>query len=478
MLTIRTTTRSLFAKTVLALLGALYSNPLPMRTFGADPESLRQRQQALAVATSAYIYGYPLVLMEFTKLSVLRDAQTTVNTFIHSRELSDADSTTVVRPNNDTLYSTAFLDLLDGPIQLHVPDTSGRYYQMQMLDAWSNTFASPGARTTGTLAQDFCIVGPNWRGWLPRGMTIINAPTNLVWIIGRTKVKDAADTLAANAIQDMYSLAPLVSSPSPTDSYRMRLFDRAAEHGSSTATPPERVAALTSVEFFNILSSLMCDNPSPRRDDLALLSFSLIDFIPCMPFNPTSELRKVIDDVPQIALATMFERSNNMSVDVNGWSLNLDVGTYGVRYLDRATIALVGFGANIPEDAIYPSTSVDRIGQPLDGSASYRIHFAPDQIPPVDAFWSITLYDNMGFFYDNPHDKYTIHDTDMLNYNADGSLDIYLQNSPPIDPILVPNWLPIPNEKFNLTMRMYSPQESALNGDWVPPRIHRAFPQP
>ena len=186
MLTIRTTTRSSFTKTVLVLLGALYSTPLPMRSYGADPESLTQRQQSLAIATSAYIYGYPLVLMEFTKLSVLLESQTTVNTFIHSRELSDAESTTVVRPNNDTLYSTAYLDLLDGPIQLHVPDTSGRYYQMQMLDAWSNTFASPGARTTGTLAQDFCIVGPNWRGWLPRGMTIINAPTNLVWIIGRT----------------------------------------------------------------------------------------------------------------------------------------------------------------------------------------------------------------------------------------------------------------------------------------------------
>ena len=303
MQTIRTTTRSLFPNSVLAfLLGALFSNPLPMRTYAADPESLRQRQLSLAVATSAYIYGYPLVLMEFTKLSVLREAQTTVNTFIHSRELSDADSTTVVRPNNDTLYSTAYLDLLDGPIQLHVPDTSRRYYQMQMLDAWSNTFASPGARTTGTLAQDFCIVGPNWRGSLPSGMTIIDAPTNLVWIIGRTKVEGEADLPAANNIQDMYSLTPLVSSPSNLGRRvdasvfsRMRLFDLAIERGSSTATPPELVASLTGVEFFNILSSLMCDNPAPRRDDLALWSFRSIGFVPCRPFNPSRALQKNID---------------------------------------------------------------------------------------------------------------------------------------------------------------------------------------
>lgn len=431
------------------------------------------------IAIDAYIYGYPLVLVEFTRQIMLTTGQLQgMNQFTHTCQLLTPDDTSVRRPNNDTLYSSAFLDLRDEPIILHVPDVTGVYYVMQIMDSWTNTFAAPGTRTTGSSARDFAIVGPDWKGQMPRPIKVIKSPTNIVWIIGRTQVNTGVppegtclpiDYSNVHAIQQQYTLTPLsqwpggetpsLDCPSPIPAL----------------TPPERVAQLTGVEFFRMLSDLMWDNPAAMQDMPALKRFEAIGFVPGEPFNPPADMVADINAAPQAAVLRMRDRFLTLGETVNGWRVTVsDIGTYGTNYLNRAAVAWGAPGANLPEDGFYPSTYnavVDDNLIQLDGSRNYVIHFDP--VPPVNAFWSVTVYDKDGYLVDNPICRYAIHSTDQAIIGRT-AVDILLQREPPADTDRLGLWLPTPVAdpgNFNLVLRMYWPDKTALKEKWLPPPV-------
>jgi hypothetical protein len=428
------------------------------------------------IAREAYVFGYPLVLMDVTRAvstAVARPAGTKApaNRFAHVRAFPDPSFKEVVSPNADTLYSVAWLDLSREPIVLSVPDTGGRYYLMPMLDAWTNVFASPGERTTGTGKHDFAIVGPGWQGELPAGLERIDAPTPTVWIIGRTYTAGPADYAAVHAIQDQYTLTPLGrwgGAYAPPDV--------SVEPGVDLETPPaEQVARMDARTFFDRLARLLERNPPAEEDDPALDGMARLGVVPGQAFEPAqlgARAEEILQEAGDTAREAIAEEARTMGEEVNGWHIDLDLGCYGTRYLARAAVAMVGLGANLPEDAVYPMVTADAEGKLLDGRHAYQLRFEAGQLPPVDAFWSITLYDEHQFFVANPLDRYTLGDRSGLRREQDGALVITFQNQRP-GPEVESNWLPAPAGPFNLIMRLYHPKAEVLDGRWSPPPVRR-----
>jgi hypothetical protein len=474
----------LAAALVLVTAIALTAPAMRAQSAAAPP---RPNDSTLEIATDAYIYGYPLLLMYYTQQDSVASGQAKINEFVSAPRLADPDQTTVVRPNNDTLYTQSFLDLTAGPIILHVPDTKGTYYLMQIMDAWSNTIAAPGTRLGDTTAKDFVIVGPNWKGPLPDSTPVIPAPTNTVWILGRTQVDVKSpvdggcpldkyvDYTTVHEIQKGYKLtvwkpgASALASPASPVSAKT----------SPSLTPPQQVGLLTGVQFFQELSELMAANPALAGDGPALAEFKKIGFVPGQPFNPPAGMVPVINEAPKAALEEMIEAAKKLGANENGWSLILSgIGEYGTEYLTRAAVALVGFGANLPEDAIYPSAATDINNNPLRSDKSYEIQFDP--VPPVNpgAFWSVTAYDQDGFLVPNGICRYAIHSTDLA-IAGQNAVTLLLQNTdaPPPDAEMG-YWLPTPavdstgtGSNFSLTIRMYWPSPDAFDGNWKPPAI-------
>jgi hypothetical protein len=429
------------------------------------------------IAKEDYIFGYPLVLMDVTRqVSTACPSPTAMcapmNQFANAPAFPDPTFTEVVSPNADTLYSTAWLDLSKEPLILSVPDTKGRYYLMPMLDAWTNVFASPGSRTTGTGKGDFAIVGPGFKGKLPAGLKKIESPTNLVWIIGRTQTNGKADYEAVHAIQKEYKLTPLSAWGKPyTPPAKVPVDSRVSKE-----PPVEQVEQMAAQTFFARLNALMKANPPAAADAEAMKKFAAIAVAPGKKFSmqgldPATKtaLEKGVQEARQEIVAEARKPRGKL---VNGWILPYNLGSYGTKYLDRAAIAWVGLGANLPADAIYPMTRVDGEGKPLNGQNKYVVHFAKDQIPPVKAFWSVTMYNDKQFFVANPLNRYAIGDRDQLKFNPDGSLDLYIQHeSPGTDK--ESNWLPAPQDSFNLIMRLYWPKKPVLDGTGAPPPVKR-----
>jgi hypothetical protein len=412
-------------------------------------------------AVDAWIFGYPLVLMDLTR----RVMGAPVNTFHHQRAFPDHTFTDVVSPNADTLHSSAWLDLRPEPVVLSVPATRGRFWMMPALSAWTDVFADPGGRTTGDEGADLAFCPPGWRGDLPREVARIDAPTALVWLIGRTATAGTRDYLAVHALQDQYLLTPLSvyddAQPPP----------RLVEPWPTTedTTPPvDQVARLDGPGFFARLFDLLADNPPTGEDAVAMTGLAVLRdsaddpavaaAIAAAPVAGQAELRRV---------GAEFDRQR-----VDGWSIPRGLGRYGTDYGRRAYLAFLGLGANLDADALYPHTNVDSEGRALSGAHSYQLHFGPGQLPPVHGFWSLTLYDDKQFFVDNPIDRYAIGGRDPLAYNDDGSLDLWVSAEEPADERLG-NWLPAPTGSFNMTLRAYWPDRALLDGAWAPPAPRR-----
>jgi hypothetical protein len=437
--------------------------------------------QAMNIATEGYIYGFPAVLMDVT-----RDVMTAVptpdghkapiNQFAHYRTFPDATFTDVVSPNADTLYSIAWLDLSREPMILSVPETD-RYYVLQMLDAWTNVFSSPGTRTTGNSKGDFAIVGPWWRGKVPDGLKAIHSPTRFVWIVGRTQTNGKEDYKNVNAIQDQYRLTPLESWGTPYTRPKYTPLDSAID----TTTPPvEQVSKMDAYTFFSRLTSLMRENPPAMADSAVLSRLATIGIAPGRPFHFNS-LDSVIADgirkgveAARRKIATEARRSRGSNI--NGWDILPDnVANFRTDYDTRAYVATFGLGANLPEDAIYPRTMIDMHGQPLHGKNAFVIRFQKGQLPPVNAFWSITAYNAKQSFIPNPINRYAIGDRDNLRFEADGSLVIYISSVSP-GAKKESNWLPVGPDAFNLIMRLYWPKNQVIKGMWRIPGVERVRP--
>ncbi|MGA9274959.1 MAG: DUF1254 domain-containing protein [Candidatus Cybelea sp.] len=434
--------------------------------------------EAETLAREAYTYLYPLVLMDTTRRQATNVAagqavgRGPANEFVHVRTFPPADFRDVVRPNFDTLYSIAWLDLTKGPMIVSVPDTAGRYYLLPMLDLWTDVFASPGKRTTGTGAENFAVVPPGWSGTLPDNVERINAPTPYVWVIGRTQTNGTADYAAVNKIQDGMSITRLADwgrQPSPSSFQTDSSIDM-------TTPPMLQVEQMSAGAFFARATEILATNPPHIVDQPILARISRLGIIPGKSFDISSlstEIAKAVEEGAKAGLPAIKEKIPTLARVVNGWQLNTDtMGVYGTYYIKRAGVALIGLGANLPEDAVYPLNLSDSDGKPLDGANAYVLHFTREELPPVDAFWSVTLYDPQGFPYANALNRCAIGDRDRLQYNADGSLDLYIQHDNPGAP-KESNWLPAPAGPFNLTMRLYAPRSSVTDGAWAPPPVKR-----
>lgn len=437
-------------------------------------------KSTVEIGEKAYIYGYPLVLMNQTKDVMTNTEEATqeaapINQFVNKKTFPDPSFKNVVSPNADTLYSSAWLDLTKEPIILSVPEMGDRYYLMEMLDAWTNVFADPGTRTTGNGKGSFAITGPDWNGHLPQGVKEIKAPTNLVWILGRTETNGPEDYAAVHKIQSEYKLVPLSS---------WGLNDYVAPKGTfneaidSHVRPEEYVNQMSAESFFDRLNQLLQTTAIPSGDEAILHELAEIGIGPGRTFaykNLSEEQKKDLSAAIQKARKVIKDEwtSQKLSTNIRNWSVvSKGIGKYGTNYLTRATVAFGGLGANLPEDAIYPYTQVDSEGRPLSGEYKYVIHMDKDELPPVGAFWSFTAYDDQQFFIENPIDRYAIGDKSHLKYNEDGSVDIYIQHESP-GPDKESNWLPVGNDGFNLIMRLYWPDQEILDGTWKPPYVKR-----
>ena len=425
-----------------------------------------------------YIYGYAPVVIEATRAiqTAVPDATTSpgrapINQFAYRDQLSTPAERFIVRPNADTLYTSAWLDLTNEPVILHVPDTAVRYYVIPMLDVYSNQFASIGSRTTGNGEGNYAIVGPFWYGQLPDELTgVIHAPTNTVWLNGRTLVHGASDLSDAVGLTHQYKLIPLSAYPD---------FLATGDYNPPTGVPVKPVnpdflgvpvnnsPVFSKPEFFDVLVGVAFRNPPPPEQFVEASKFVLSGFI---------HQNELTSDVASAASAAFILKVETSGMQQNGWTVNMDTGTYSTHYLQRAAIARFGLGAIIPADAVYASTANDVSGSALDGTNTYLIHIPPGQTPPVHGFWSVTVYDENGFLADNPIHRYSIGSETGLVPNTDGSIDILMQNAPP--DTLESNWLPTPAGPFELTLRLYWPDELILNGTWMIPPVEQATTAP
>ena len=477
-------TRSYSRRSVNALLGAaplfgagLAAHAQMSDTGGAPAQTPGDVAHGLAI--EAYIFGYPLVTVEMTRrvttnLAKPEGLRGPMGQFASAHEYPTAAYKDVTAPNADTLYSSAWLDLSKEPYILHVPDEHGRYYLMPMLEAWTDVFASPGTRTTGTGAGDFAVVGPGWHGELPPGVEELRASTNLVWIIGRTYCTGTPEDYAAvHAIQNEYKLVPLSAWGKPYTPPSGSV-DPSIDVKTS---PREQVERMDTISFFKLLAELMKQNPPYAADAPFLARLARIGIVPGKDFDP-SKLAAVpnIDDVPKLGVERIVAHFPAGGADVNGWTFFKPAGRYGSDYIQRALITRFGLGCNIAEDAVYPSARTDSAGQNLDGTNKYVIRFPKGQMPPARGFWSLTMYDGNWFFVANPLNRYTLSQRNSLKSNPDGSVDLYIQAaSPGADK--ESNWLPAPSGPFILTLRLYWPKEhppSILDGTWKPPPIEKA----
>lgn len=460
-------------------LGLLAGTAVPPTSALAEGLRLFEGVEDFWIATDAYIFGYPLVTMEMTR-RVITNVAAPVGTrgpmgsVIKLREYPNASFRDVTAPNADTLYTTSFIDVGREPYILSLPDMKGRYALFPMLDGWTTVFQVPGKRTTGTGAQTYAITGPGWTGTLPPGVTEYKSRTSIVWLLGRIYCTGTPQDYAeVHALQDQVSVVPLSS------------YGRPYTPPAGTVDPSidmrtpvrDQVNAMTAVQYFTLLAELMKRNPPAPADAPELARFARIGLVPGQDFDASKLRADFASRIPQVGFdRIMLQFKINSAVkDINGWAYTTRTGIYGTDYLMRALVTAIGLGANRPQDAVYPTSLKDANGDEYSGANRYVVRLPPGQLPPADGFWSITMYDADYFFVANPINRYSISARQDLKRNADGSVDIHIQNaSPGAD--LESNWLPAPSGKFVLMMRLYWPREadpSILDGSWVIPAVRK-----
>ena len=427
-------------------------------------------KDTVLLGAEAYLFGYPLVIMDITREHSGQFIGPE-NQLRRVRQFPDASFKDVVRPNVDTLYTTAFISMKEGPWVFEMPANSARYELMPFMDAWTNVFASPGTRTSGTDAATFLLAGPDWQGEVPHGMRLLKSPTDMVWLIGRTQTNGVNDYATVHRLQDRLQLKPMaahthIDSPS----------DQGAWQRSTLASVPPvtQMRELSITEFFERMMRLMVANPPQAVDAPMLHRLAAMQLAPGQPVT-LSTLNKACFALGRwLADYKVHKVLNTKSTDGTWSSPPLSLGAYGTDYNTRAAVAMVGLGANLPQDALYPNTSLDHEGKQLMGDQRYRLHFNGDQLPPVKAFWSITAYGADEFLIENPLHRFALGDRDELTFNTDGSLDIWIQAHEPETPAQRSNWLPVKAQApFLLNARLYWPKQAALEGGWKMPAVER-----
>ena len=449
-------------------------------------EAAAKEAEARAIAIESYVYAYPLVTMEMTRhimtnVEAPQGSRAPMGQFVRMRSYPDASYRDVTAPNADTLYTTTWIDVSKEPWILSLPDMKDRYFLFPMLDGWTNVFQVPGKRTTGTKAQTYAITGPGWSGELPAGVTEYKAPTGLVWILGRIySTGTPEDYKAVHTLQDKISIVPLSAYGKPYTP-PPGTVDPAIDMKTAVR---EQVNALDATAYFKLFAELLKTNPAAADDAPMLAKLSKIGIVPGQDFDVAKidpAVAKGLAGAPKPAQDLIMDwmKAGIVAGDMkleNGWLFTTKTGLYGTNYLQRALVTAIGLGANRPEDAVYPTSTGPDIAAKYNGEKKYVLRFEKGQLPPVIGFWSLTMYDADYFFVDNKLNRYTLSQRNKLKANADGSVDLYIQNESP-GKDKESNWLPAPKGDFVLMMRLYWPKEqspSILDGSWKVPEVKEA----
>ena len=444
------------------------------------------------LAVQACIYAWPLFEMQRMRAATSarkapglgfagaspESTERWCNLFTHERELLTAGKSRVVMPNNDTLYANAWLDLAAGPLVITLPDTAGRYYVLGFLDYYTNAFAHVGTRTTGNSAGHVLVSGPLWQGETPFEFRAIGrhirSATDWVWIIGRILVDGPSDVATVNALQDEFAMASL------------------GDWRAGRAGQPRRFdsryqprAPLDAARFAAMVNDALRVCPPPVADELLVAQFGEVGIGAKAPAALSGQAQAAFNrgfDTVQKLLAgsesDIFGRPAKPDLQAArfGWRKPMRVDErYGTHLLQRAFVSRQAIGALATVEAAYPRCEVDATGASLNGAHRYTMRFAPGQFPPVDAFWSITMYSSEDWFLvANPIDRFAIGDrTPGLVRDADGGLTLTLQHAQPDSAKAMANWLPAPEGDFFLCLRAYLPQPALIEGSYELPALER-----
>ncbi len=465
------------ARRWLSAFGLVACFAVPAGIQAASPGAL----EALKIAVDAYVYGYPLVTFDMarrqqTNVAAADAEHAPMGQMIKMRSYPAVDNHCCAAPNADTLYTIVWLDVSTEPWVVSQPGMGERYFILPFLDGWSEVIHVASPATTGSKAQTYVVTGPGWKGVLPAGLKQIKSPTGMVWMLGRIYSSGTPEDYAqVHALQDRFQVLPLSAwgkpyTPPPG------VIDPAVDMKTAGR---KQVNALDAAAYFQRLAELMKTNPPTAKDAPMVAQMARIGLVPGRDFD-ASKLdfidRELLKTVPKLALLEMGLHLKRQKT-TDGWLyFTKGVGNFGTDYLTRGMANLLGPGWNRPQDAVYPLSQKDGSGHAYDGAKNkYVIRFPKGQLPPAEAFWSLTMYDEDFFFVPNPINRYELAQRDKLQANADGSIDLYIQaESPGKDK--EPNWLPAPKDKFNLVLRIYQPRKtppSVLDGSWTPPPAKR-----
>ena len=420
------------------------------------------------------MFGVPLVYIALSaevgsNVPEPQGLRAPVNQFAHYRTFPDATNREVVGPNRDTLYSFAWLDLSGEPLVLSVPEMGERYWNMMLLDAWNDVPAAPGSRIQGGKGGNFAVMGPHWNGETPEGLEAYRMSSNIAAIGGRTYTTGTPDDIGvAHALQDQYTLTPL--SMWGTD-YRPPIGVPVKPGVDASNTIPQQVMGMSPEVFFSRFAMLLADNPPRQADGPVIAELASIGIEAGVEFSLSNfdpEIQAAINAGFADGWKELQSYRDKMGEKINGWQVTYDLGRYGTKYAYRAAWTFMAIGGNPVEDALYPLAREDGDGQRLTGANNYTLHFTQEQIPPVDAFWSLTVYDDESLLVANPIDRYSLGSRDEMNYAKDGSLTIYLQHESP-GPDKEANWLPAPEGEIGfLALRLYVPKQQVIDRKWKP----------
>ena len=441
------------------------------------PADQLSAEEALEIAVEAYIYAYPLVLMDVARLTstntITVDGMSSlapINQFAHAPAFPDARFEAAMRPNVDGLISSLWFDVSKEPLAVSVPDPRGRYYMMSVLDLWTDVFATLGTRTTGPNGKQYAIVGPRWTGTLPDHLEPLQSPTSLGRIVGQVQPKSDGDLRGVRTFQSRMRATPL----SALGRSHVPMHGK-IDSSVSSAVPVNQVARMDGPALFARFCALTAGNP-PHPNDYPLLQrmrrLGVVPGMPCTRDRLSHNAWIALDRAVAFAQRKIRDHVTRAARNVNGWAVFASpIGTYGTDYLKRALMAYMGLGSDLIEDAIYPTALTMADGSPFDAESKYEVRFPATGLPPVRAHWSLTLYDDRELLADNPMGRHSLGARDPLRFDSDGSLMLYIQReSPGRDK--EDNWLPTPKRgSFTLTMRLYWPEAAALNGTWAPPLV-------
>lgn len=419
------------------------------------------------LVSRAYTFAFPLVLMDWTMKAATnveaadQAGHAPANQLIHAQKLADSATKMVVTPNVDTVYTQSWLDLSEEPIVYLMPK-SDRYFQIQVLDAWTNTV------TVLSDAGAYLFARNSWDGTAPEDMTQISLPTDMVWLIGRVLINGDADMPNVRAIQNEMRMLPLSAYQSGND-------DAPAKGEVNEAydvVPIEAVLSLSPQAFFNTANTLMLSNPPFAADAELLSSFHQLGIGPGLHFNTAclqGDVKAHWTHMLQSLRTALVQEGAPYQVRLGDWTFyGSPIGDFGTAYGYRALIALGGLGANPVEVAVYMKSGIDTEGHPLQGSNRYLLHLP--SLPPTltGGFWSVTAYGSDDFLIENPIARYCINDRSGCMVNEDGSLDILLSSDAPLEQ---GNWLPVGKDSFHLFLRIYLPDMDAIQSSWAAPTI-------